>query len=97
MDCWISYWALGETQDLTSNRTAATSHKKTANASFLLIAYMHVLGRDFLGQVIKLMQSLNNESNPKQTQTRFWRSKHAFFYQTVLRNTGHVVVICWNG
>jgi hypothetical protein len=27
------------------------------------------------------MQSLNNESNPKQAQTRFWCSNHVFFYQ----------------
>jgi hypothetical protein len=51
---------------------------------------------DNLGQVIKLMQSLNNESNTKQAQTRFWRSKHVFFYQTVLRNTGHIAVVISN-
>jgi hypothetical protein len=43
------------------------------------------------------MQSLNNESNPKQAQTRSWGSKHVFFYQTILRNTSHVVVSGSNG
>jgi hypothetical protein len=28
------------------------------------------------------MQSLNNETNPKQAPTLFWRSNHVFFYQT---------------